>query len=180
MNNEFDQEEILNPQEETTDSNEVETDESSEESIQEIKARLAKAEELANNYKIRAEKAERKPERAETTKVAPKKSSDLSPVDIIAISKANIETEDIEDVLEYAKFKGISVVEALKNPIVKATLAQNEELRKSAQATNTGTTRRGTSQVSDAQLLENAKRGILPESDADLDRLTSLQVNRKR
>ena len=180
MNNEFDEEVISTTPEDTTDSNEVETDESSEESLEEIKARLAKAEELANNYKIRAEKAERKSEKTETTKVAPKKSSELSPVDIIAISKANIEAEDVEDVLEYAKFKGISVVEALKNPVVKATLAQNEELRKSAQATNTGPTRRGTSQMSDAQLLENAKRGILPDSDADLDRLTSLQVNRKR
>lgn len=126
------------------------------------------------------EKAEKKSERTETSKVAPKKSLDLSPVDIIAISKANIEAEDIEDVLEYARFKGIPVTEALKSSVVKATLSEKAELRKSAEATNTGSTRRGTSQLSDAQLLENARKGILPDSDADLDRLTSLQVNRKR
>lgn len=179
MNNDNDEEVILNTQEETTNSNEVETDESSE-SLEEIKARLAKAEELANNYKIRAEKAEKKSERTETPKVAPKKSLDLSPVDIIAISKANIEAEDIEDVLEYARFKGIPVTEALKSSVVKATLSEKEELRKSAEATNTGSTRRGTSRISDEKLLEDARKGILPESDADLDRLTSLQVNRKR
>lgn len=179
MNNEFDEEVILNTQEETTDSNEVETDESSE-SLEELKERLAKAEELANNYKIRAEKAEKRSEKTETPKVAPKKSLDLSPADIIAISKANIEAEDIEDVLEYARFKGLPIVEALKSPVVKATLSEKNELRKSAEATHTGTSRRASSVISDAQLLENARKGILPDSDADLDRLTSLQVNRKR
>ena len=180
MENEFDEEVILNTQEETTGSDDVETDENSEESVEEIKARLAKAEELANNYKIRAEKAEEKSKKTETSKVDPKKQSDLSPVDIIAISKANIEAEDIEDVIDYAKYKGISLVEALKSPVVQATISQKNELRKTAQATSTGSVRRGTSQVSDAQLLENARKGILPDSDADLDRLTSLQVNRKR
>ena len=97
MDNQNDEEVILNTQEETTDSNEVDTDESSE-SLEELKERLAKAEELANNYKIRAEKAEKKSERTETPKVAPKKSSDLSPADIIALTKANIDPEDIEEV----------------------------------------------------------------------------------
>lgn len=180
MNNELDQEEILNPQEDTNDFSNVDTDESSEESIEEIKARLAKAEELAQNYKIRAEKAERKPEKVETTKVAPKKSSELSPVDIIAISKANIEAEDIDDVLRYAKFEGISIVEALKSDITQAILSKKHELRQSAQATNTGTSRRGSSTISDAKLLSDFSKGILPDSDTDLDRLTSLQVNRKR
>lgn len=180
MNNETDEEVILNTQEETTDFNQVDTDESSEDNAGDLKAQLAKATELANNYKIRAEKAEKRSEKTETPKVAPRKSSDLSAVDIIAISKANIEAEDVEDVLDYAKFKGISIVEALKSNVVKATLAEKDELRKSAQATNTGSTRRGSSQVSDAQLLANAQKGLLPDSDADLDRLTSLQVNRKR
>lgn len=176
MNNEFDEEVILNTQEETTDSENVETDESSEGDIEDMKARLAKAEELANNYKIRAEKAEKRTVKPETPKVAPKKSSELSAVDIIAISKANIEADDVEEVLEYARFKGISISEALKAPVVRATL----EMRKTAQATSTGPSRRGSSRISDEQLLSNARKGILPDSDDDLDRLTSLQVNRKR
>lgn len=180
MNNEFDEEVILNTQEETTDSENVETDESSEGDIEDMKARLAKAEELANNYKIRAEKAEKRTVKPETPKVAPKKSSELSAVDIIAISKANIEADDVEEVLEYARFKGISISEALKAPVVRATLQQNDEMRKTAQATSTGPSRRGSSRISDEQLLSDARKGILPDSDADLDRLTSLQVNRKR
>ena len=179
MDNQNDEEVILNTQEETTDSNEVGTDESSE-SLEELKERLAKAEELANNYKIRAEKAEQKSERTETPKVAPKKSSDLSPADIIALTKANIDPEDIEEVLEYSKFKNIPLAEALKSSVVKATLSEKNEMRQSAQATHTGTTRRGNSQISDSKLLEDAKKGILPDSDADIERLASLQVYRKR
>ena len=179
MNNEFDEEVILNTQEETTDSNQVETDESSED-LEELKARLAKAEELANNYKIRAEKAEKKGDELKTPKVAPKQSSGLSTLDIIAISKANIDTEDVEEVVEYARFKGISVVEALKSNVIQTTLAQKEEMRKTAQATSTGQTRRGSSQISDEKLLSDAKKGILPDSDADIERLAQLQVNRKR
>lgn len=177
METNTDEEVILNTQEETTDSQYVETDESSED-LEELKNRLAKAEELVNNYKIRAEKAEKRTEKTEVSKVAPKKQSDLSAIDIIAISKANIEAEDVEDVLDYAKFKGISLAEALKSPVVKATLTQKEELRKTAQATSTGTSRRGSASITDSQLMANAEKGIMPESDEDFKRLVSLRMKR--
>ncbi len=174
METNTDEEVILNTQEETTDSQYVETDESSED-LEELKNRLAKAEELVNNYKIRAEKAEKRTEKTEVSKVAPKRQSDLSTLDIIAISKSNIDAEDVEDVLDYAKFKGISIAEALKSSVVKATLSEKEELRKTAQATSTGASRRGSSSTTDEQLLTNAEKGILPDSDADLKRLISLR-----
>jgi hypothetical protein len=177
METNTDEEVILNTQEETVDSQDTETDESSED-LEELKNRLAKAEELVNNYKIRAEKAEKRTEKTEVSKVAPKKQSDLSTSDIIAISKANIEAEDVEDVLDYAKFKGISVMEALKSPVVKATLSQKDELRKTAQATNTGTSRRGSASITDGQLMANAEKGIMPESDEDFKRLASLRMKR--
>lgn len=178
MNNETDEEIILNTQEETTDSNEVETDESSEDEI-DWKAEALKQKQIAENQRIRAEKAEKR-DKPEVSKVAPKKQSDLSAVDIIAISKANIEAEDVEDVLDYAKYKGISIAEALKSSVVKATLSQKEELRKTAQATSTGTSRRGTASITDAQLIANAEKGIMPESDADYDRLAELRLKRNR
>ncbi len=177
METNTDEEVILNTQEETTDSQYVETDESSED-LEELKSRLAKAEELVNNYKIRAEKAEKRTEKTEVSKVAPKKQSDLSAIDIIAISKANIEAEDVEDVLDYAKFKGISLAEALKSPVVKATLTQKDELRKTAQATSTGTSRRGSASITDSQLMSNAEKGIMPESDEDFKRLAALRMKR--
>ena len=157
--------------EETLDTQEVEEVvevEEQDEPVDDIKAKLAKAEELANNYKIRAEKAEAK------AKEAPK-AQELSAVDILAVSKANIEPEDLGDVVDYAKYKGISIAEALRSPVVKATLAEKEELRKSAAAVNTGAVRRTSSKVSDDQLLANARKGIMPDSDEDLARLVKLR-----
>lgn len=174
-----DEEVILNTQEETTDSNDVDTDESSEESIEEVKSRLAKAEELAQNYKIRAEKAEKRTEKTETTKVAPKKSSDLSAIDIIAITKANIDVEDIAVAEKYARFEGISIAEALKTPELRSILNVKAEQRTTAQATSTGATRRGSSRISDDQLLANASNGRLPESDEDIARLIEAKMKRK-
>lgn len=177
METNTDEEVIENTQEETTDSQYVETDESSEESI-DWKAEALKYKEIANDQRGRAEKLEKKFGKTEVSKVAPKKQSDLSAIDIIAISKANIEAEDVEDVLDYAKFKGISLAEALKSPVVKATLTQKEELRKTAQATSTGTSRRGSASITDSQLMANAEKGIMPESDEDFKRLAALRMKR--
>lgn len=179
MNNELDEEVILNTQEETSDSNHEETDESSEDEI-DWKQEALKQKQIAENQRIRAEKAEKRTEKTEVSKVAPKKQSDLSAVDIIAISKANIEAEDVEEVVDYAKYKGISIAEALKSSVVKATLSQKEELRKTAQATSTGTSRRGSSSLTDGQLLANAEKGIMPESDDDFARLADLRLKRKQ
>lgn len=155
---------------------EVEVEAAEEETEEEVdwKAKAEKAEELANNYKARAEKAEKK---AKSVK-AEAPTSSLSTVDILALSKANIEPEDIDEVLEWANFKKISVVEALNSSVLKATLAEKSEQRKSAQAVNTGATRRGTSSVSDDRLLADAEKGIMPDSEADIARLARLRFKR--
>jgi len=175
-----DEEVISNTQEDTVDSNTTETDESSEETIEEVKARLVKAEELAKNYKIRAEKAETKAKELPVKQPSRQKDADLSTMDIIALSKANIEQEDMADVLEYAKFKGISISEALKSPVVKATIQEKSEMRTTAVAANTGGARRSSGKVSDETLLSRASSGNLPESDEELDRLVRLKMQPKR
>jgi len=168
MEDETQVETTLEPQEEV-----VEVEETPEESVDDIKARLQKAEELAKNYKIRAEKAETK------AKEVPEKSGpELSAMDLLAVTRSGIEPEDLSEVMEYAKFKNIPIHEALKSSVVKATLAEAAELRKSAAATNTGTARRASTAVSDDQLLENARKGVMPDSDADLARLTKLRLKR--
>lgn len=165
MDTKNDEEVILKTQEE-----EVDLD-TTDENIDDIKERLAKAEQLANNYKIRAEKAEKKAKEPEEKAQVTKKDSDLSTMDIIALSKANLEQEDMAVALEYAKFKNITVAESLKSPVVKATIQENVEMRNTAQATNTGGARRQTGKVSDETLLSNAKKGIMPDSDEEMERL---------
>lgn len=173
MDTKNDEEVILKTQEE-----EVDLD-TTDENIDDVKERLAKAEQLANNYKIRAEKAEKKAKEPEEKVQVVKKDSDLSTMDIIALSKANLEQEDMAEVLEYAKFKGITVAEALKSPVVKATIQENVEMRNTAQATNTGGARRQTGKVSDETLLSNAKKGIMPDSDEEMERLVKARRTNK-
>lgn len=170
MENENDEEFISNNQE-NVDSTTTNTDENSDDNIDEVKAELAKAKELANNYKIRAEKAEDRAKKPEVKTQSSKKEGDLSPMDIISLSKANIEADDVAEVMEYAKFKGISVTDAMKSNVVKTLLKENAEMRNVAQATNTGGSRRQTGKVSDETLLSNAAKGIMPESEEEMARL---------
>lgn len=169
------EDETLEVQEETeVEDTPEEVEETEEESPEELKARLAKAEELANNYKARAEKAEKK---AKTPKT--ESTGSLSTPDILALTKANIDEEDIDEVLDYANYKKISIKEALNSNILKATLSEKKEQRNSAAVVNTGATRRGSSQISDDRLLADARKGIMPESEADIARLTILKFKNK-
>lgn len=142
-------------------------------SLSEKAKEAEKAKELAENYKIRAEKAEKASKGDFKGEKTPKneRNEEMSSRDIIALTKANIADEDIDVVLDYAKFKKISVAEALKSSVVKATLAENEEHRKTAAATNTGAGRRGVQQKSEDSLLSEFKSGKVPETDDEMDRL---------
>lgn len=143
-------------------------------SLSEKAKEAEKAKELAENYKIRAEKAEKASKKGNSEgEKTPKneRNEEMSPRDIIALTNANIADEDIDVVLDYAKFKKISVVEALKSSVVKATLAENEEHRKTAAATNIGTGRRGVQQKSENVLLSEFKSGKVPETDDEMERL---------
>lgn len=154
---------------------EINLDEEVEESAEDLKARLAKAEELATNYKVRAEKAEKKAK--EIKPEAPQ--SDISMRDMFALSKANVNEDDIDEVVDYAKFKKISLSEALKSQTVQAILKEKEEKRNVANATNTGTQRRATNKLTDDALVSNASKGTLPESEEDMARLFMARKGRK-
>lgn len=181
MENNIDEEVILNTQESTEELN---TEESTEEVAEQVdwKAEALKMKEIADNQRIRAEKAESKAKAEKTqsnTRETVQKNTDLSPIDIIALTKANIDTEDINEVLDYAKYKGISISEALKSPVVKATIAEKSEQRNVALATNTGGAKRTSGRISDETLMANANKGNLPESDADIDRLIKAKMGIK-
>lgn len=101
-----------------------------------------------------------------------KKDVDLSPKDAIAIMRANVHNDDIDEVLDYAKYKKISVEEAIKSSTVKSILAEREEYRKTQEATNTGTSKRVTMKVSDEALLAGLSKGNVPEKgSSDAERL---------
>jgi len=161
---------------ESTDTVVEDNNDSQEEDIESLKEELNKFKEDYHNQKIRAEKAEAKLKSGNPTgKGETSKSSELSAFDLIAVTKANLSEDALKEAMEYAKFKKISVAEAIKAPAVKAMIADIEEKQRTAEATNIGQARRGSSKVSDDALLENARKGVLPDSDADLQRLIKLR-----
>lgn len=165
-----------------TGQEDVDLDTTDDNDNSELEARLAKAEELANNYKVRAEKAEKlvktaKPE--PVTKQESPKAGELSSKDLIALMEAKVSSDDIDEVTEFAKFKGISVAEALKTSYVKSTLVERAEQRNTASAANVGGAKRGSGKTPDDVLLSRAAKGELPDNDADMDRVIKLRLGIK-
>jgi len=139
--------------------------------LHEARELAVKGFEIANNQELRAKKAETKPKKVKTEKDTPKQPG-YSLKDIRALS--DIHDDDVDEVVDYAKNKGISVAEAKKAPLIQSFLRDSNEIRKTADATNTGTTKRGAKKTSGAELLKKFEEtGEVPENKADLDRMLS-------
>lgn len=102
----------------------------------------------------------------------------LADADILYLGKADIHADDLQEVLDYAKNAKISVKQA--HEYLKPILDVRVEQRKTAETTNTGGGPRGNTKVSDETLLANASKGIMPESDEDMKRLSLLQIKKNR
>lgn len=134
-----------------------------------------KAEELANNYKTRAEKAERQLKEGGATV----DTNVLSTADTIALLTAKVHEDDIERVERFAKSEGISIKEALKNTELKAILSVRSEERETATAANIGPARRGKTESTGESLLEKANAGNLPDSDDEISRLMQAKMGKR-
>ena len=167
------QEETIDESEEETQDEETSEEESeesieqhSDESLEDYKARIAQLERENKTLKIQKAKARQK-------KAEPKQSSNngtLSNEDVIAIARSNIHDDDIQTVREYAQFRKISIKEALNDSVVKSIIDKNESKRKAGNASNMGNSKRGQAKVSEEVLLEQARKGEMPD-ESDLDRL---------
>lgn len=116
--------------------------------------------------KATSAKTEAKPETKQT-----QTEQSLSIKDSFALMKANVSEDDIEDVVEYAKFKKITVSEALKSSVVKSMIAEKDEFRKSQEASTTPNAKRATPKVTDDTILENARKGKLGDSEDEIKAL---------
>lgn len=169
MNPNTDPEVIETPAEETIDTS-VEGEEPSNPQ-EDLAAKIADLEEKNRKLYARLKREEHKPAPA----AQPKADSNLSQFDMFALVKANVEPEDIAEITDYAKLKGLSIADALKTPVVKTILSEKKQERETAAATSVKGTARGTSKLSDDSLLAMAKKGEMPESDADIARLIALR-----
>ena len=132
---------------------------------EEIKELQKKASASSQNFE-RAKKAEDELRKLKKDPSQKEKKEDglvLSPKDNLALIRAEVEDEDLDEVLEYARFKKVSVNEALKLPLLKARLAELKQERATAIATQTKGGNRGQTKVSAETILAKAKQGDLPE-----------------
>lgn len=171
--------------EETVETPEVEVEEVAEvEETQDPEPETQEEEQI--DWEARAKKAEAaiikakskpKAPKEEAPKTATRVESKISILDQKAIFDANIDTqEDLDEVLDYADRKGITVSDALKSTVIKATLTENAEIRNSAKAVNTGSGRRSSGTTTDAQLLANAQQGKMPSSEEDIAKLARMRI----
>lgn len=149
----------------TTEEEVLETSEERDEDVDDgqdttdWKARAEKAEELARNQRIRAEKAERLAKTIKPTTNQEANTSGLTTRDYLALTNAKVHEDDISDVEEYAKFKNISLADALKSPVVQTIIKDKEEQRKTANATNVRNVRAGSTKVNPQDLIDKARKG---------------------
>jgi hypothetical protein len=113
---------------------------------------------------------DKKPE----TKVEP--SQELSAKDALLLAKANVDLEDVDEVIDFAKYRKITIAEALQNNTLRAILTDSQEKRKTALATQTSGTRKTTTPSLEA-LTEKAQKGELSESE--IDKLVALRMEAK-
>ena len=148
-----------------------------EETIEDVRAKLAKAEEIAENQKIRAEKAEKK---SKTEKVEKNDEQSLSTKDTLALMNAKVSSEDVDEVLRIAKVLGKSVADTLKDKTMLSILTERGEERNTAAATQTGKTQRGVTKTTGEDLLSKAEQtGEVPESKEDMQKLFMARLTRK-
>jgi hypothetical protein len=142
-----------------------------------MEEKASKAEKNYESQKIRAEKAEALAKGAKPEKETPK-NDNLSLKDIRALQ--DVDDEDVDEVLNFAKFKGISVAEAKASPVIQTLLKTNVETRKTAQATQVKNSGRSSSKTNDEKVLEDFSNGIAPEDPEALAKARYNAILKKR
>lgn len=158
---------------ETTENTEVEAQEEvvvEEDSVEELKKRLATAEAQKEHWRKKAGEVKKAPESAST----------FSSADLLAVMNAKVHEDDMERVERFAKMEGVSIREALKNPELKAILDLRQEQRTTASAANVSNVRRGAVKTSDDALIANASAGKIPDNDEDIERLIAAKMKASR
>ena len=137
--------------------------------------KAAKAQELADNYKVRAEKAEKL-----ASEKVPSNTETFSTKDVLALTENKIGSEDYDEVVRIAKILDKPVAEALKDKTMKTILETRAEERRTAATAHIGGGARGSAKVSGEDLLATAQRtGIVPETDDGMRALFRAKMERK-
>ncbi len=147
-------------------------------------AELKKKADLADNYKIRAEKAESKlkKDKKEEVVTPPQPSNDgLSTKDVLALTEAKVSSEDYDEVVRVAKILDKPVNEAIKDKTLVSILKERVEERTTAAATNTKGGQRGGTKTDGASMLKKAEEtGEVPETAEDFTKMAEARIARAK
>lgn len=155
---------------------EVETSEESESPEQESGETKEEYTEREKQYYARIKALEAKLK----TKEVPSQENGLSPRDFLALKDSNITGDDFDEVQDFAKYKGISISDALGHPTLKNILADRAEERRTARATETRSPR-GIAKNSAEDMLKKAEAsGEVPDTAAGMKALAEARLARKR
>lgn len=91
----------------------------------------------------------------------------------------DVHDDDVDELVSYAKFKGIEVSEAKKLPEMAALLKDKGEKRATAAATNVRGGRPGKIEVSDTAIIDKAKKGELTPEEMEKAADVIMQNRRK-
>ena len=89
----------------------------------------------------------------------------------------DVHEDDIEEIVEYAERKKITLFEAKKSPLIQAFLQTRAEERKSAEATNLASLPKRSGQTTEDKVLDDLSRGVLPETEEAGAALAKAQFN---
>lgn len=174
-------------QTETAQEEKVETSQETTETAQvDWKAEAEKKDRAFQDQKKRAEKAEAESKRLKeangTSETQQPKPADLSGKDVLALSGAGVTDDEDVDWLtkEVAPLYGGSVSKALSNKLVKDLLTVRREERQTADATPSGGSgRRAPTERSGNDLVNDARKGTLPENKSDIRKLVRARIGIK-
>lgn len=161
MSKEIEQEEL-----EVEESEEQEAQEEEQPNYEEeLEAKDKKIKELEDLIARKKKANKKEPTKEDIQKAS---NSELSQKELYTLMRNNVHEEDVDEVVEYAKLKNIPVDDALKSSVIKAILKDKEETRKTAEVSNTGTTRKSATSKDADTLVGKARKGDLPDSPEDM------------
>lgn len=145
-----------------------------DEELAELKAKAEKADELEKKNRQLYERLKKKEEEASLS------TNGLSTRDTLALIEAKITDEELSEVEEFARYKKLSIADALKSPTLKAILAERKEEARTARATEVKSPRGVAKNTGEDILRKAEKTGEVPEGMDELKAMLEARLLRKK
>jgi hypothetical protein len=160
--------------EDDTDTNDSVQDDSADESQD-----TDKLKELNKKLYERAKKAEAEAKKLkETSKPMPQEQKDMSSKDLYSLMEHKVPSKHIDEVVKASKILGKSIQETLEDGFVQARLKTLSEEDQTANATNTGGSKRTTAKITDEQIVQRYMEG--KDVDPEAFALARMNLRKKK